>query len=78
MFRAFSLAAAIVALGAATVALAGSPWPVVLPSGTGLLLGALTVLAVVAVVQPRRDRQPARSVREPLPGRVPSRAARAR
>ncbi len=70
MFLAFSLAAVIVALGAATVAFAGSPRPVVLPWGTGLLLGALTALAVAAVVRPGRARQPARSVAEPPPGRA--------
>jgi heme A synthase len=43
-----------VALGAATVAVANSPWSVVLHWGVGMLfLGALTALAIVAVVRPR-------------------------
>jgi heme A synthase len=43
-----------VAFGAATVAVANSPWSVVLHWGTGmLLLAALTALAIVAFVQPR-------------------------
>lgn len=51
-----------VALGAATVAVANSPWSVVLHWGVGMLfLGALTALAIVAVVQPRPGRRPPQS-----------------
>ncbi len=43
-----------VALGAATVAVANSPWSVVLHWGVGMLfLGTLTALAIVATLQPR-------------------------
>ena len=43
-----------VALGGLTVALANSPWSVVVHWGTAmLLLGGLTALAILAVVQPR-------------------------
>ena len=43
-----------VALGAATVAVANSPWSVVLHWGVAMLfLGTLTALAIVATIQPR-------------------------
>jgi heme A synthase len=56
-----------VALGAATVAVANSPWSVVLHWGTGMLfLAALTALAIVAVVQPPPAERPAQSGLYPL------------
>lgn len=56
-----------VALGAATVLLGNSPWSVVLHWGTAmLLLGTLTALAIVAIVEPRPGTRPAQSGLFPL------------
>jgi heme A synthase len=56
-----------VGFGAATVAVANSPWSVVLHWGTAmLLLAALTALAVVAVLRPVPGRRVAQSGLYPL------------
>jgi heme A synthase len=61
-----------VALGGLTVALANSPWSVVVHWGTAmLLLAGLTALAVLAVVRPRRVALP----RTPLAGLIAAAAA---
>jgi heme A synthase len=56
-----------VGLGAGTVAVSNSPWSVVAHWGVAMLfLGALTALAIVAVVQPRPGNRPAQNGLLPL------------